>query len=135
MAQTGGLSNVQLRPRFQLENTAAVTIPATGNTEILTMMLEGAIEHLAVSITVAVHSIDGFLVEVQFHPDGSWVTLTSSITSTPAGLILSASGTLASQAVGTGWFVMDTRGIYGVRISASGSVDDTTTVLARAFGS
>ena len=131
---TQSLVSTQLRPVFR-EETAAVVCPATGNTVVSTMLLQNVIDHLAVQLTVAVHAIDGFLVEVQFHPNGDWVTLTSSITSTPAGLILAASGTLASQTVGSGWFLMDTRGIYGVRISASGSVDDTTTVLIRAGGS
>ena len=135
MAQTSSLVGTQLRPVFQAANSAAVTCPAAGNTEVLTMILQHMIQNLMVSLTVAVNSIDGFLVEVQFHPEGPWVTLTSAVTATPSGLILAASGTLASQAVGTGWFLMDVRGLYGVRVSASGTVDDTTTVLCRAGGS
>lgn len=135
MTQESSLASGQRRAIFKAQNTAAVTCPASGDTAVLEMILQAKVEHLFVAIEVAVHSIDGFLVEIQPHPDSDWVTLTSSITSTPAGLILAASGTLASQAVGTGWFVLDARGIWGVRVSASGSVDDTTTVLARAMGS
>ena len=134
MAQTSSLVGTQLRPVFKCDS-GVITIPATGNTVLATMILQHMIQNLNVSLTPAVHAIDGFLVEVMFHPEGPWVTYTSAITSTPAGLILAASGTLASQAVGTGWFIMDVRGLYGVQVSASGSVDDTTTVRILAGGS
>ena len=131
---TQALVATQLRPQFR-EDSGVITIPAAGNTVISTMILQGVIQNLAVSAVVAVNSLDGCLAEVHVHPDGAWVTLTSSITTTPAGLILAASGTLASQAAGTGWFIMDARGIFGVRVSASGTVADTTTVRILAMGS
>lgn len=138
MSQTSSLAGTTLKTTFQAESNggaAGVVAPAAGNTVVLTCMLLGMVQHLAVGITVGIHPIDGFLVEVQFHPNGGWVTLTNAVTAAPAGLVLAASGTLASQVAGDGWVVLDVRGIYAVRFSASGTVDDTTTVVARAFGS
>ena len=136
MAQTSSLVGTQLRPVFKCDS-GVVTIPATSSpsTVVATMILQHMIQNLNVSLTVAVHAIDTFIVEVMFHPEGPWVSYATGITSTPAGLILAASGTLASQAAGTGWFIMDVRGLYGVQVSASGSVDDTTTVRILAGGS
>ena len=134
MTQTSSLVATQLRPRFK-GDSGVVTIPASGNTVLLTCILEACVQNLAAELIVAVHSIDAFLVEAQFHPDGDWVTITNAVTSTPAGLILAASGTLASQAAGNGWLIMDVRGLYAVRFSASGSTDDTTTARILASGS
>jgi hypothetical protein len=110
------------------------TIPATGNTTILEVPTLGLF-HLGVEVNVGVNNLDTFIVSAQFHPDGAFQTLYSAITATPAGLILAASGTLASTAAAaTAWFLMDVRGIYKVRVSASGTVADTTTITARASG-
>ena len=134
MAQISSLVGTSLRPVYNAENTA--TIPATGNTVITTNILQGMIQNLGVSFTVGVNNLDAFVVEIQFHQDGPWITYTSAITSTPAGLIIGASGTLATTAAGaTAWFLMDVRGLYGVRISASGTVADTTTVAMYVSGS
>ncbi|MBT9176718.1 MAG: hypothetical protein DDT20_01040 [Firmicutes bacterium] len=135
MSQVSSLTGPQSRPLFRAENTAAQVIPAAGDTILLTMSLGGIIQNLAVALTVGVNALDAFIVEAQFHPNGGWVMLTNAVTATPAGLILAASGTLASQPVGTGWFIMNARGLQGVRVSASGTVNDLTTVLVRASGS
>lgn len=129
MAQVTGRTQTYIRAKNE-----AVVIPAAGNTVLLDLTVAG-LAHLGVEVKPTVNNLDGFLVEVKFSPDADWVTLTSSITSTPAGLILAASGTLATlAAAATGWLIMDVRGLYGVRISASGSVDDTTSVSAYAGG-
>jgi hypothetical protein len=134
MTQSASLVATQLRPVYLAENVKGA-ISATGDTVILEMNLGGVIQNLGVEVVVGVNSLDNLLVEIKRHPNSSWTTYTNGITSTPAGLILAASGTLSSQAVGTGWFVMDVRGLYGVRVSASGTTDEATTVTGRACGS
>jgi len=127
--QLGGRNAVSL----QYHRTGQI-IPAAGNTVLLDLTVKG-LAHLGVQINPTVNDLDAFVVEAKFHPSGDWVSLYTAITSTPAGLILAASGTLASlAAAATGWFIMDVRGLYGVRISASGSVNDLTAVDIYAGG-
>jgi hypothetical protein len=103
----------------------ATTCAGTGNTVLLDMTVLG-LDRLSVVVLPTVHAIDVFLVEVKLHPSTDWVTLTSAVTATPAGLVIAASGTLASLgAAAVGWVVLDVRGIYGVRISVSGASDGT----------
>lgn len=109
-------------------------IPAAGNTVLLDLIVKG-LAWLAVEVKPTVNDLDAFVVEGKFHPSGDWVTITNAVTATPAGLILAASATLATLAAdATGWFTMDVRGLWGVRISASGSVADTTAVDTYAGG-
>lgn len=111
------------------------TIPATGNTVILEVPTLG-LKNIGVSFDVGVNNLDALVVAAQFHPDDTFHDLYNAITATPAGLIIAASGTLATTAAGaTGWFLMDVRGIYKVRVSASGTVADTTTIAAHCSGS
>ncbi|MBK8773012.1 MAG: hypothetical protein IPM06_21630 [Rhizobiales bacterium] len=115
--------------------SASGTIPATGNTVLLEVPTLG-LKNIGVDFDVGVNALDTFVVSAQFHPDGAFQTLYSAITSTPAGLIIAASGTLASTGAGaTAWLLMDVRGIYKVRFSASGTAADTTTVAIRCSGS
>ena len=127
--QVGGRTQTAL----QFHRTEQI-IPAAGNTVLLDLTVQG-LAHLGVEIKPTVNDLDAFVVEAKFHPGGDWVSLYTAITSTPAGLILAASGTLASlAAAATGWFIMDVRGLYGVRVSASGSVNNLTAVDTYAGG-
>lgn len=133
MTQTTQPVGAQVGPL--LFASATGTIPATGDTVILEVPTLG-LKNIGMDFAVGVNALDTFVVSAQFHPDGSFQQLYNGITSTPAGLIIAASGILASQAAGTtGWLLMDVRGIYKVRFSASGSVADTTTITARCAGS
>lgn len=132
MAQS--LVGTQLRPVFQ-EDSGVITLHAASTDPVSTMVLSSMIQNLAVELIVGVRTLDAFLVEAQFHPSGDWFTLTAAVTAVPAGLILAASGTLASLAPGNGWFIMDVRGLYAVRVSASCITDDTGTLRIIASGS
>lgn len=133
MTQTTQPIGAQVGPMVYAEATG--TIPAAGNTVILEVPTLG-LRNIGVEVSVGVNALDAFIVSAQFHPNGAFQQLYAAITSTPAGLILAASGTLASTGAGsTGWFIMDVRGIYKVRVSASGTTADTTTIKARASGS
>jgi hypothetical protein len=110
-------------------------IPAAGNTDILEVLTLG-LRHIGVYFDVATNDLDAFIVSAKFHPDDTFHSLYSAITSTPAGLVIAASGTLASTAAaGSGWFLLDVRGIYAIKISVSGTVADTTDVNIYASGS
>lgn len=133
MTQSTNAAGAQVGPLMFAASSG--TIPATGNTTILEVPTLG-LKNIGMEFDVGVNDIDTFIVSAQFHPDDSFHTLYSAITSTPAGLIIAASGTLASTAAAaSGWLIMDVRGIYKVRFSASGTVADTTTIAARCSGS
>ena len=135
MTQTTSPIGAQVGPL--LFASATGTIPAAGNTVLLEIPTLG-LKNIGVDFDVGVNALDTFIVSAQFHPDGAFQQLYAAIDATPteSPLIIAASGTLASQGAGTtGWFLMDVRGIYKVRISASGSVADTTTVTIRCSGS
>lgn len=115
--------------------SVATAIPATGNTDILEIVTLG-LKNIALDFDVTVNNLDGFIVSAKFHPDDVFHSLYTAITSTPGGLIIAASGTLASQAAASsGWLVMDVRGIYSIKISVSGTVADTTAVSVFCSGS
>ena len=133
MTQTAKPIGAQVGPLLYARATG--TIPATGTTTLLEVPTLG-LKNIAVAFDVGVNDIDAFVVSAQFHPEDTFHSLYSAITSTPAGLILAGSGTLAAQGAGTtGWLIMDVRGIYKVRFGASGTVADTATIAINCCGS
>lgn len=128
VTQSGsGLIGSQVGPTMYAKSVATA-IPATGNTTILETVTLG-LKNIGVAFNVITNNLDAFIVRAKFHPDDTFHDLYTAITSTPAGLIIAASGTLASTAAAaTGWFIMDVRGIYAVQIAVSGTVADTTEV-------
>ena len=104
-------------------NTVA-NIPATGNTDLLDVQTLG-IERLAVEIVLSAdQALDAFIMQAQITPESAFVTITSSITATPGGVVLAASGTLATLSAGaTGWALLDVRPFYAVKFQASAAVD------------
>ena len=112
-------------------------IPAGSTVDILEVMTLG-LKNIGVYFTVATNNLDVFIVSAKFHPDDTFHTLYDAIDATPteSPLVIAASGTLATTAAaGSGWFLMDVRGIYAIKISVSGTVADTTTVNIYASGS
>lgn len=115
-------------------SSVATAITAAGDSILMTIPTLG-LKNIGVDFSVTLQALDAFKVSAQFHQDSAFVLLYSAITSTPAGLIIAASGTLASQAASsTGWFIMDVRGIYAVQISVSAAVDGAA-VTMRCSGS
>lgn len=137
MAMTQSTSPVGAQVGPLLFASSSGTIPASGDTVILEVPTLG-LKNIGLSFDVGVNALDTFVVSAQFHPDDTFHQLYNAVDATPteSPLIIAASGTLASQAAGTtGWLLMDVRGIYKVRFSASGTVADTTTIAARCSGS
>ena len=137
VTQTGG-GPIGYRDGPVLYAKSVVTgIPAGSTVDILETITLG-LKNIGVSFDVATNALDVFTVSAKFHPDDTFHSLYTAIDATPteSPLVIAASGTLASQGAGTtGWFIMDTRGIYAIKISVSGTVADTTDVNIYACGS
>ncbi|MHB8388023.1 MAG: hypothetical protein ACYDBH_00415 [Acidobacteriaceae bacterium] len=133
MTQITSRNGGQVSPSLFAENVA-LALNGTTSTVLLDIpTLE--LERLGFEFDLTTQALSAFLVEGRFHPDDSYHTITNAVTATPAGLILAASGTLASQAAGSsGWFIMDVGGLYDVRVSATAAVSGAV-VTARACGS
>lgn len=127
MAQTTDLEAGRAISRALRASNLAVAVAGTGNTDILSLPTEG-MNYIGVEVKPTVHALDAFVISVQFCPDGDYVALYSaggSYTS-PVGLLVAASGDLTALAANaTGWFVLEVRGIYRVKVSVSGAADGT----------
>jgi|SRR6266850_4502098 len=124
MAQTMSGTGGQSRQLVLAENLA-VSLPAAGNTVLLEIALAGA-EELGCSFDVTVQALDNFVIEGKVHPDSGYVVLYTNPT-VAGGLIIALSGSIGAQAAGTtGWFILNVRSLWGVRISASSAVNNAT---------
>lgn len=114
---------------------ASVAVIQAGNTDILVVPTAN-IKEVGFGITVAGFALDTFLVLGQFHKESAFVTLYSSAGSftSPAGLVVAASGDLTTQAVGTGWLILDTKPLYAVKLQCSSVNASGSTVTATAIG-
>lgn len=115
-----------------------VTIPATGNTELITYDVLG-LTRLTVEISVSTQNLDAFIVEVRTHPSGSFNVIGNSSIDyvSPIGLIVGAETYSAANARltgdltaivagGRGLLVVDVTGLDRVRLSASAAVDSAS---------
>ena len=131
MAQTS--SNT---PGNVLASNVAVSVAATGNTEILDIITNG-ISELGIEIAVTVQALDAFIVQGRMSPNGTYQTLYSAAGdfTTPAGLVIDASGDLTVQAAASsGWLLLNVAPLYSVKILASANAAGAATVTAYAIG-
>jgi hypothetical protein len=127
----GGIHAEAVTGALVTSSASAVACPATGNTALLTISTAG-LERLFVQISVATQALDAFLIQGRAASGASFVTLFSAAGdfTSPAGLMVDASGDLTTLAAsGTGWFVMDVRGLYEVKLLASGAVDSAAVTV------
>lgn len=125
MTQVTSTTGGQTRQLMVAKDTA-ISCPATGNTTLLEVPTAG-LDNLAVQIDVTVQALDAFIIQGRFHPDGAFVTIYSAAGdyTAPVGLLVAASGDLTAQAAGTtGWFILDVRALYAVKVLASGAVNN-----------
>jgi len=111
------------RRLYQTKNLD-VSVAASGNTTLLTMVVAG-LERIFVQFSVATNALDAFAISAKAHPLATAATLYSTAGSftSPTGLLLGASGDLTAVAAGSsGWFVMDVHGLHEVSVTASASV-------------
>lgn len=119
----------------QAENVLT-DILAAGNTDLLEIDVSD-IEQLAVElVTSADQAADVFSVQVKVHPNSSYITILSAITSTPAGIVLLSTGTLASQAAGTSHvLLLNVQGFFSMKFIGSAAVNgEDLTIRARGTG-
>lgn len=120
-------------------NTVAAIL-AAGNTELLEVLVDG-IEQVWVEVVLTTQAFDAFIIEGKMTPESGYLTLTNAVVGSasaapqPVGLILAASAhTFASlAAAATGWLLLNTHGLYSIRISASAAVNGAN-VTIRASG-
>lgn len=106
-----------------------VAVAVSGNTTLLTLRVFG-LERIFVQVTPSDNNFDAFSIAARSCPDAGSSTLysTSGAFTSPAGLIVAASGDLtALAAAATGWFIMDVRGLWEVTIAASATGGVATT--------
>ncbi len=114
----------------------AVAVVQTGNTALIEVDTS-CIENLAVEAVVTGQNLDAFVVQGKVHPESTYVTLASATAdyTTPNSPIIRASGDLTGITAGaTGWFLMDVRPFYSVKVLASSGNVAGSTVTARAIG-
>lgn len=120
--------------RIVAENVG-VTVPAAGNTPILEVIVDD-LAFLGVSIAVATQNLDAFIVQARMSPNDSYQTIRSVAAdyTTPAGIVIDASGDLTVQAAGSsGWLALNVTPFHSIRILASAAADSAS-VTARAIG-
>lgn len=106
----------------QFYQTASFAVPAAGNTTVLTIPLGATQERLFVQFDVAAFALDAFRILARSHPSAT-ATLLYSLAAdyaAPTGILVGASGDLTTvAAAGSGWFILDVRGLYEVTVQAS----------------
>jgi hypothetical protein len=122
MAQDTVISNKRFTERHVYASNPSVTVAQAGLTTILEVPEIADTVRCFCQIDAGSQALDAFEIQVKVHPDGDWVALynASGDFTTPAGLLVGASGDLTGLALSTtGWFIMETRGLYGIRLQAS----------------
>ena len=107
-------------------------VVAQGTTDTVATFNVKAYTRIFVEVVVSGFAIDAFVIAARAHPSGSFLTLYSAALdyTAPSEILVGASGDLTTQAVGSGWFIMDVIGLEQVRISASsGNAAGSTVVL------
>lgn len=122
MAQITTSTGGQVRQLIQAKNTGLV-LPAAGDTVLMEIPTAGA-EELGVQFDVTTQALDNFVIEGKFHADAAYVVLYTNPT-VVTGLIIGISGSIGAQAAGsTGWFILNVRSLWGVRLKASAAVNN-----------
>jgi len=117
------------RLNFNAKTDADVSVATGANTTIFDMDVS-QIARLALQITnPGANALDSFIVQGKVNTDGdllSILTVAADYT-TPAGIVVDASGDLTALAAGaTGWLILDVLALNMIRITASAAVGATT---------
>jgi hypothetical protein len=121
--------------RVEASNVVA-NLLAAGDTALLEVQT-GDLERLTVEIVLSAdQALDTFVMQAKIHRDSAYVQITNAITATPGGVVILASGTLATTGAGaTAWALLDVRAFHSVKFLASAAVDGAdVTIRARGHG-
>jgi hypothetical protein len=110
-----------------------VEVAQSGLTTLCTINVENY-ERLIAQIVVAGQALDAFQIQVQTNGDFFSLYSTAADFTSPQGLLVGSSGDLTTQAVGTGWLILDVRGVSHVRLQASSGNVAGSTVSVYAGG-
>ena len=108
-----------------------ITVAGTGNTTLAQWQVHND-ERVYVSISVATQALDAFIIQGRAHANDSFQTFYSSAVdyTSPAGILLGTSSDLTTIGAGsTGWFILETQGIWEVRLQASAAADSAAVTL------
>jgi hypothetical protein len=123
------LDTISGTSQFTAKNS--VSLLAAGNTELLKLNVVGT-TRLFVQIAVATQALDAFIVAAKAHQEATAVTMYSAAAdfTSPGDPMVDASGDLTTTAAaGTGWFVMNTFGLFEITISASAAVNGAVVTI------
>lgn len=114
---------------FTAINGAANAMDNSGLQDIFTFNVEG-LARIVVAITVATNALAAFAIKAAMTPQGAFQTIKSTTGqfAAPSGVLIDASGDLTTQAVGSGWFVMDVAGMSQIKICANSSAAGGSTL-------
>lgn len=125
MAQINEIQEFERRTVILRASNAAVAVAQAGNTTLLELDTR-MIERLFVQFAVADQALDAFIVQVLAHGNGAYQSIASAAGdyTSPAGLLVAVGGGSANDltitpAAGSGWFLLDVRGIARVKVLAS----------------
>lgn len=130
MAQT-----TSVEPGRVVAESLDVSVAVAGTTTILEVPT-AEIRELGIEFTVADNALDAFQVHGKMHPNGSFQVLYDAAGdyTSPAGLVIGASGDLTAQAAATtGWLFLDVSPLYAVKLVGSAAVG-VAVVDVRAIG-
>ena len=90
-----------------------------------------AFSRAAFEVKVTGHPLTAFQIKGTKHPNGTMLTLFSVSTdfTSPKGILLNCSGDLTTQAVGSGWFMMDCSPLYSLQFAANALTGTTIELL------
>ena len=114
---------------FSSASNTVTGIAATGNTVVLELPVQG-LKKAFIRFSVTTQALDAFIVEGRAHDGGTYQSLLTAITSTPSGLVVAASGTLASTAAAaSAWCMLVVEGLESLRISVSAAADGAAVAI------
>jgi hypothetical protein len=122
------------RHRMQANNIG-VSVPNAGLTVLLDIDVS-LLSYVTAQIKVATFALAAFQVLGKMENAGDFVVLDSASAefTTPAGIIIDASGDLTLQAVGSGWIIISVLGLQRLQLKATSSNVAGSTVSVYAGG-
>lgn len=111
-------------------NNVGVAVTTAALAEILKLIVESQ-ERILVQVKnkSGANAFNAFQISVKANESADWAVLysTGAAFTAPSGILVGASGDLTILPANTyGWFILDTRGIYAVRVEAKVAAADTT---------
>ena len=102
-----------------LNDIAAVTVPASSTLQATFAV--GKSVRMMVKLTVATAALTNFTISARATTAATYDVLYSTTAdfTTPKGVLVGCSGDLTLLGIGSGWFIMDVRGMESVRLFAT----------------